>query len=86
LAEVEACIEGRPYETEDPGWLLGNALANSVAKDPECLRGFISIALLLERGVDVLSRPGLAEKAIALADDAPPPGPDRDEMLRLVGA
>lgn len=86
LAEVEAHIEGRPYETEDPGWLLGSALANSVTKDPELLRGFISVALLLERGVDVLSRPGVAEKAIALADDSPPPGPDRDELLRLVGA
>jgi 2-polyprenyl-6-methoxyphenol hydroxylase-like FAD-dependent oxidoreductase len=86
LAEVDAHIEGREYETEDPGWLLGNALANSVTKDPELLRGFISVALLLERGVDVLSRPGVAEKAIALADNSLPPGPDRDELLRLVGA
>jgi hypothetical protein len=85
LAEVEAAIEGRPYETEDPAWLLTNALATSVMKDPDLLRGFIEVAMLLERGVDVLSRSGLAERAIALADPTPLPGPDRDELLSLVG-
>jgi 2-polyprenyl-6-methoxyphenol hydroxylase-like FAD-dependent oxidoreductase len=86
LAEVQAAIEGRPYETEDPAWLLTNALATSVMKDPDLLRGFIEVAMLLERGVDVLSRSGLAERAIALADPTPLPGPDRDELLSLVGA
>jgi 2-polyprenyl-6-methoxyphenol hydroxylase-like FAD-dependent oxidoreductase len=86
LAEVEATIEGRPYETDDPGWLLGNALAQSVTKDPDLLRGYIEIAFLLERGADVLARPGLAERAIALADPTPLPGPDRAGLLSLVGA
>ena len=86
LAEVEAVIAGRPYETDDPAWLLGNALANSMTKDPELLRGFLEVGLLLERGVDVLARPGLAERAIALADPTPLPGPDRAELLSLVGA
>ncbi len=86
LAEVEAAIEGRPYETDDPAWLLGKALVNSVTKDPELLRGSIEIGLLLERGVDVLARPGLAAKAVALADPTPLPGPDRAQLLSLVGA
>ncbi|HEX2782850.1 MAG TPA: hypothetical protein VHN36_04640 [Ilumatobacteraceae bacterium] len=86
LAEIEAVIDGRPYETEDPAWLLGRALEASIMKDPDLFRGFLGIASLLERGVDVLSRPGVAEKAITLADPTPPPGPDRAELLTLVGA
>jgi 2-polyprenyl-6-methoxyphenol hydroxylase-like FAD-dependent oxidoreductase len=86
LAEIKATIEGRTYQTDDPGWNLSTALATSVMKDPDLLRGFIEVASLLERGVDVLSRPGLAEKAIAMADPTPLPGPDRAELLTLVGA
>lgn len=86
LREVEAEIQGHRYETEDPGWLLGQALASAVTKDPELLRGMLEIASLLERGVDVLSRPGVAEKAITLADPTPLPGPDRAQLLSLVGA
>jgi 2-polyprenyl-6-methoxyphenol hydroxylase-like FAD-dependent oxidoreductase len=86
LAEIEATIEGRPYVTEDPGWLLGKALEGSIMKDPDLLRGFMSVLSLLDRGADVLSRPGLAERAIALADLSPLPGPDRAGLLALVGA
>jgi 2-polyprenyl-6-methoxyphenol hydroxylase-like FAD-dependent oxidoreductase len=86
LAEIEAEIEGRPYETDDPGWLLGTALAQSVMKDADLFRGFMDIVSLLDRGVDVLSRPGVAERAIALADPTPLPGPDRAGLLSLVGA
>ena len=86
LAEIEAEIGGRPYETEDPGWLLGTALARSVMKDPDLFRGFMDIVSLLDRGVDVLSRPGVAERAIALADPTPLPGPDRAGLLSLVGS
>ena len=86
LAEIEATIEGRPYETDDPGWALGNALAASIMRDPDLLRGFIEVVSLLDTGADVLSRPGIAERAIALADPTPLPGPDRAELLTLVGA
>lgn len=86
LAEVEAAIEGRPYETDDPGWLMGTALASSIMNDPDLLRGFLEVASLLARGVDVLARPGVAERAVALADPTPLPGPDRAELLNLVGA
>jgi 2-polyprenyl-6-methoxyphenol hydroxylase-like FAD-dependent oxidoreductase len=86
LAEIDCIVDGRRYETEDPGWGLGDALASSAGKDPELLRGFLDIVGLNARGLDVLSRPGVAERAIALADPAPPPGPDRAELLALVGA
>jgi 2-polyprenyl-6-methoxyphenol hydroxylase-like FAD-dependent oxidoreductase len=86
LAEIDATIEGRPYETEDPGWLLGKALEASIMKDPDLLRGFISVVSLLDTGANVLSCPGVAERAIALADLTPLPGPDRAGLLALVGA
>jgi hypothetical protein len=86
LAEIEATIEGRPYVTDDPGWNMGQALASSMMKDPDLFRGFIDVASLLDRGVNVMARPGLAQRALALADPAPLPGPDRSELLALVGA
>ena len=86
LAEIEATIAGRPYETDDPRWLLTQALANSIMGGPDLLRGFLKVASLLERGVDVLSQPGVAERAVALADPTPLPGPDRAGLISLVGA
>jgi 2-polyprenyl-6-methoxyphenol hydroxylase-like FAD-dependent oxidoreductase len=85
LAEIDAQVAGVPYETEDPAWLLGQALATATAKDPELLRGYLEIVSLLARGVDVLSRPGVAERALELgAEPAPFPGPTRAELLALV--
>jgi len=86
LAEIEAEIEGRPYETDDPGWALGQALAASIMRDPDLLRGFIEVAALLDSSVGVMSRPGIAERAIALADPTPLPGLDRTQLLTVVGA
>ena len=75
LAEIDAQIAGVPYETDDPAWLLGQALANAAAKDPELLRGYLEIVSLLARGVDVLARPGVAERALELgAEGEPFPG------------
>jgi hypothetical protein len=53
---------------------------------PDLLRGFLNVASLLERAVDVLSKPGVAERAVALADSTPLPGPDRAGLISLVGA
>ncbi len=86
LAEIEAVIAGRQYETDDRIWNLSNALANAVTKDADLLRRFLKVAMVLERNVDVLSSPGVAERAIALADPTPLPGPDRTELLALVAA
>jgi hypothetical protein len=84
LAQVDAHIAGMPYEPDDPGWSLGQALASAAPRDPDILRCFLEVVGVLARGVDVLARPGVAERAIALASDEQPPGPDRAELLRLV--
>jgi flavin-dependent dehydrogenase len=86
LAQIAAQIEGRPYETDDVGWQLGQALGSASGRDPDLLRGAIEIAMLLERSTDVFSRPGFTEKTIALASDEPAPGPSRDELVSIVNA
>jgi hypothetical protein len=86
LAEIDATIEGRPYEPDDDGCTLTKALENSMTKDPDLLRGFIDVVSLIDTAANVVSRPGVAEKATALADPTPLPGPDRAGLLALVGA
>ena len=86
FAEIDAQIAGRPYETDDVGWKLGQALRYASTRDPELLRSFISVTTLLERGVDVFRQPGVAEKALALGTPTPPPGPGRPELLELLAA
>jgi 2-polyprenyl-6-methoxyphenol hydroxylase-like FAD-dependent oxidoreductase len=84
LAEIDAQIEGVPYETDDPAWLHGEALRRSGASDPDLLRAGVAIRSLLERTADVLARPGLVEKAMSLVPPEPPPGPSRAELVALV--
>ncbi|MGH9133453.1 MAG: NAD(P)/FAD-dependent oxidoreductase [Ilumatobacteraceae bacterium] len=84
LAEIEATIEGQPYETDDPAWNLGRALGSGAMHDPELMRAFLDIICLLDRGIQVLMRPGIAARALELADPTPLPGPDRDGLLAII--
>ncbi len=84
LAQIEAQMAGVPYETDDPGWTFGQALAYGARSDPELLRAFASVACVLERGVDVLARPSVMAKVRALGPPEPLPGPSRAELLGLV--
>ena len=87
LAEIEAQIEGRAYETDDPSWRIGQALAAAASKDPDILRHFLDVVGLNARGVDVLARPGVLTEVIRLGAEAdPPPGPNRAELLELVAS
>jgi flavin-dependent dehydrogenase len=87
LAEIDALIDGGQYRPDDPGWEIGQALGTAAFKDPDCLRGFVSVAMLLRRAGDVAARPGLLDKIIALGAgwrDEPFPAPDRGELLSIV--
>jgi flavin-dependent dehydrogenase len=88
LAEIDALIAGGEYRPRDPGWETGQALANAAFKDPDCLRGFVSAAMVLSRAADVAARPGLLGKVIALGAgwrDEPLPAPSRAGLLSIVG-
>ena len=87
LAEIDALIGGGEYRPRDPGWEIGQALANAAFKDPDCLRGFASVAMVLSRAADVVVRPGLLDKVIALGSgwrDEPLPAPSRAGLLSIV--
>lgn len=84
LGELDAAIEGREYETDDPGFALGQALAASAGRDPDQFRHFLDVAALNARGVDVLGRPGVFERALELGAPNPLPGPDRAGVLDLL--
>jgi flavin-dependent dehydrogenase len=85
LAEMDAQIAGVPYETDDAGWKLGSALRGGAASHPDLLRAALSVAGVLDRGVDVFAWPGVFDKVLALGELEPPPGPTRGELLALVG-
>ena len=88
LAEIDALIGGGEYRPGDPGWETGQALANAAFKDPDCLRGFIRVAMVLSRASDVTAQPGLLDKVIALGAgwrDEPLPAPSRSELLSIAG-
>jgi flavin-dependent dehydrogenase len=89
LAEIDALIAGGEYRPRDPGWEIGQALANAAVKDPDCLRGSVSIAMALSRAADVTARAGLLDKIIALGAgwrEEPVPAPSRAELLSIVTA
>ena len=74
-----------PYETDDPGWNLGQALAAAAPRHPDLLRGAMDVGVLLDRGVDVLARDGMVDTLLAAGPADPPPGPSRAELVELIG-
>ena len=78
LAQIDAQIAGRPYETDDPGWNLGQALAAAAPRHPDLLRAAMDVGGLLDRGVDVLARDGMIDTLLA----ADPPIRRRAEPRR----
>jgi hypothetical protein len=85
LAEIDAQIAGMAYEPDDPGWTLGQKLRAGAASDPELLRAAMSVMSLLDRGVDVLYKDGVLDKVLAVESPGRPPGPDRGELLDIIG-
>jgi 2-polyprenyl-6-methoxyphenol hydroxylase-like FAD-dependent oxidoreductase len=84
LSDMQAAAEGQTYVTEDPGWTLGQALRRAALRDPDLLRDLLAVIHLHQRGVDVLGRPGAVAKVLALDPGTNLPGPDREELVRLV--
>lgn len=86
LAQIEAGIEGRPYEPEDPKWDLVQSVGVAAGQDPDVLRGFLRNISLLETLDDVFADPELTQKALSLGSgwrEAPSLGPNRQELLAV---
>ncbi len=87
LAEIDAGIEGKSYDPDDPGYEFAHALASAAGSDPELFRSMLRIAGVLASPADVFATPGVAERVIELgADwrDDPVFAPTREELLAIV--
>jgi hypothetical protein len=87
LAAIKAIIAGHPYEPDDPRWELQQCLQAASTRDPDCLRAVVAIANVLQLPDEALDG-GVGERALALGRDwrdAPRLGPDRQELLALLG-
>jgi 2-polyprenyl-6-methoxyphenol hydroxylase-like FAD-dependent oxidoreductase len=88
LHEMLADAEGTRYEPEDPAWSGARAMAAASFADPDVLRARLDVINLLAPPSEVMARPGLAERVVTLSAGAgryQHPGPDRAELLALVG-
>jgi hypothetical protein len=88
LAEIEAIRTGSERRPPtDPAAVLGAALVRAMPHDPDIFRAFMEIGGCLALPSVVFKRPGLADRVLEVAarhEIAPPPGPTREELLRLI--
>jgi 2-polyprenyl-6-methoxyphenol hydroxylase-like FAD-dependent oxidoreductase len=83
IAEIDAVVAGRPYETDDAVWHLTNALDGVKLSDPDVLRAMTEVACMLDSPENAFAAPGLVERALTL-NGGPEwawPGPSRAEVL-----
>jgi flavin-dependent dehydrogenase len=87
LAEIDALIAGVPFEP-DAEYEFTQALRSAAGKDPEMLRALLDVMSVLElpeRAVpDAATRARVMELGAGWRDEVLP-GPDRAELLALVG-
>jgi flavin-dependent dehydrogenase len=86
LAEIESLIDGQPYEPNDPGWEMTQALGAASGQDPDLFRAFLSIVGVLDLPGVALADQKLAEKAVTLGAgwrDQPILGPSRDDLVKI---
>jgi len=87
LGEIDASIQGRAYEPDDPKYELAKALAAGGAGGPDVLRAFVRNAGLLAALDDVIDELG-PDRLLSAGGgwrEAPPLGPSREELEKLVG-
>jgi len=89
LAEIDAVVDGRPYEPGDAAWEAIKSLDCAAAADPDLLRASVALATLTKSGEEVFGVPAVVERAMQLGGhwrEVAPPGPDRAQLLGLIGA
>jgi flavin-dependent dehydrogenase len=87
LEEMEAHRAGTPYEPTDPVGQISTAMRAGRDRDPEVYRMYLELQACLATAEDVLARDGAFEAIVAASAEGPidPGGPDRTELLSLVG-
>jgi 2-polyprenyl-6-methoxyphenol hydroxylase-like FAD-dependent oxidoreductase len=87
LAEIAADVDGTPYVTDDPRWLVGKATFAASLTDPDITRAYGSLAALLVTPDELFATPGLVDRVLRLAAGAPSyplQGPTRQELLATI--
>jgi 2-polyprenyl-6-methoxyphenol hydroxylase-like FAD-dependent oxidoreductase len=87
LAEIDAQIEGVPYQPDDPTWHVTQCLTAGAAADGDLLRGFLRVASALATGDEVMGSPSMVKKALTVGQplvDQAAPGPSREQLVALL--
>ena len=89
LREVEALRRGEPPPRGDgPAAAIAAALPAAIPNDPDVFRAFIETRACVTTFGEMLARPGMVERILALGrehEPVRPPGPDREQLLALLG-
>jgi 2-polyprenyl-6-methoxyphenol hydroxylase-like FAD-dependent oxidoreductase len=85
VAEMAALREGREPPAPDP---VARRFLAAAMHDADVFRAFLETVHCLALPREVLARPGIARRVERLGDEppAPPPGPDRPTLLRLLAS
>jgi 2-polyprenyl-6-methoxyphenol hydroxylase-like FAD-dependent oxidoreductase len=92
VAAIQAVLEGRdppPPDLSDPIARVSQAFQIAAAHDPEVARAFIELRSVLALPSEILARPGMMERVLAVAEgrELPQPaGPSRAELVALLDA
>lgn len=91
VAEMYAEREGReiaPPAEDDVAGQMVRAFFAAMPFDPDLFRAFLEVMGCLSTPEEILARPGMFETLISVAEGKEPmamPGPNRQELLELVG-
>jgi hypothetical protein len=89
LAEIDAIRTGADVPAipaDDVVARVRAALPLAMSRDADVFRAGLELSNCLALPQEVFARPGLAQRVLELAGDggAPPPGPSREQVLRIV--
>jgi 2-polyprenyl-6-methoxyphenol hydroxylase-like FAD-dependent oxidoreductase len=86
--QIDASIDGRPARAPaGPAALARSALPVAMQADADLFRAFAEINAMITPPRQVMARPGLIDRILDIArgrPPEPPPGPSRDQVLRLL--
>ncbi len=89
LNEIEALRAGlQPPQPSDPSQAMRAALLKAMPHDPDLFRAFLESRGCLTPLSETFAQDGAPERIIELADQHERlqiPGPDREDLLRLLG-
>lgn len=85
LGQIQAAIEDRTYDSDDPTYHFTEAMSGAAAKDPAALRAYLDAFMMHRLVDDLMDDDDLVERVLELGTDAQPgPGPSRTELEALL--